>query len=298
MQKKLLLNRIRELSHPLQPQKVGHRVHLDGIDNIKCVTFDFYGTIFISSAESIDLNTNHEEDNNHLFKKAIKACGLTIEKKEAGEKGYKKYMQNFKNYADNKKKQGITYPEPDVRNILYDVLIQLKSKGIIKGEVTREAAALCVLELELRTNAVWPMPDLYSQLKSLKKSGYRLGIISNSQFYSPISFEALVGTNIAGAGFTEKLLKWSYRHGVKKPSLDIYRLFIDELPAYNLKAEEVLYVGNDLFKDVIPAKKLGMKTALFVGDRRSIRHKKSDLIRKQMPDIIIDELSQIEECVT
>src|SRR5699024_4883365 len=108
----------------------------------------------------------------------------------------------------------------------------------------------------------------------------------------------LVGTNIAGAGFTEKLLKWSYRHGVKKPSLDIYRLFIDELPAYNLKAEEVLYVGNDLFKDVIPAKKLGMKTALFVGDRRSIRHKKSDLIRKQMPDIIIDELSQIEECVT
>src|SRR5699024_5932461 len=138
MQKKLSLNRIRELCHPLQNQKVGHRVHLDGIDNIKCVTVDFYGTIITASAESIELNTNNEEENNHFFKKAIKACGLNIEKKEGGEKGYKKYMQNFKNYADNKKKQGITYPEPDVRNILYDVLIQLKSKGIIKGEVTRE----------------------------------------------------------------------------------------------------------------------------------------------------------------
>ncbi|HLR24913.1 MAG TPA: HAD hydrolase-like protein, partial [Fodinibius sp.] len=65
-----------------------------------------------------------------------------------------------------------------------------------------------------------------------------------------------------------------------------------------LQPEEILYVGNDIRKDVQPAKTLGMRTALYVGDRRSLRHQTGELDTDDYrPDLIIDDLRQIEECL-
>jgi len=297
MEKNVLLNHIKELTSPVYPEKPGHDIHLGAINNIKCVAFDFYGTMFISAAGDIGIDENRDEGNVLFFEEALKACNFKILDEQAGKTGIKEFNQTIERHTNEMKKQGVDFPEPDVRDIFYDVLTALKRKEVIEGEVTKDVATLFVVEFEFRSNTVWPLPDLLTHLVNLKKDGFALGIISNSQFYSTLSFEAMTGITVDKFGFVPDLQKWSYQYGVKKPSRSFYRLFVDELPQFKFQPEEVLYVGNDLNKDVIPAKHFGMKTALYVGDKHSIRHEEKDLIDKHFPDLIIDDLSQIKECL-
>jgi len=61
---------------------------------------------------------------------------------------------------------------------------------------------------------------------------------------------------------------------------------------------QVLYVGNDMKSDIIPAKKCGFKTALFAGDKRSLRTRGmgiNEILKNS--DNIITELSQIKVCI-
>jgi len=61
-----------------------------------------------------------------------------------------------------------------------------------------------------------------------------------------------------------------------------------------IPAASVLYVGNDMRNDILPAKAVGFKTALFAGDRRSLRPRKSDdCCRDLSPDLIVTDLQQL-----
>jgi putative hydrolase of the HAD superfamily len=56
----------------------------------------------------------------------------------------------------------------------------------------------------------------------------------------------------------------------------------------------VLYVGNDMLKDIHPARSVGFRTALFAGDRRSLRLRQEDSrCRKLSPDLIVTDLGQL-----
>jgi putative hydrolase of the HAD superfamily len=55
-------------------------------------------------------------------------------------------------------------------------------------------------------------------------------------------------------------------------------------------------VGNDMLKDIWPAARLGCKTALFAGDRRSLRLREDDeRCRELEPDLVVDDLSQLAQ---
>ena len=52
------------------------------------------------------------------------------------------------------------------------------------------------------------------------------------------------------------------------------------LDRYDVQAPEVLYVGNDILNDILkniwPAATVGWETALFAGDKRSLRLRTDD----------------------
>ena len=67
----------------------------------------------------------------------------------------------------------------------------------------------------------------------------------------------------------------------------------------NILPQEAVYVGNDMLNDVWAAKQIGMKTAWFVGDRRSARERSDDSrCAKLSPDLVITSLPQLLECLT
>lgn len=84
---------------------------------------------------------------------------------------------------------------------------------------------------------------------------YRLAAISDGQ-----TAYALPELNAVGlAGFFDPIIV-SGNFGYRKPDP---RLFVNALNAMGLEPSEVLFVGNDMYRDVYGAQRVGMKTVFF-----------------------------------
>lgn len=298
MNRDLLLNRIRTLTQPLEPISIQHPTKLQKLRDIRCIAFDFYGTMFISGVGDIGIDEDQRENSTTYFTESLKASGFKILNPDAGSKGRKFFEQKIKAHIAAARENGIDHPEPDVRAVWLEVLQELKAEECIAGAVTQSEAKRFGIEFEFRINNIWPVPQLDEVLSTLLEQEIQLGIISNSQFYTPIAFEAFLGKAPADYGFNPELLIWSFQTGYKKPSLDFYRLFIQAAEQEGLAPGQVLYVGNDIRKDIAPAKALGMKTALYTGDKRSIRHQTGELGQENFtPDVVVDDLPQLLQCL-
>lgn len=294
----VLKDRFVELSKELHPIPTETKPKLKQLPGIKAVIFDFYGTLFISGVGDIGVDDGSSDE--VLLTTAIEASGISVANSNAGKRGYEIYNRVVNNEIQEIKKTGIPYPEPDIRKVWREVLIRMYSEKLISTKITSDHVELMSVEFEARMNPVWPMSDLHETLNGIKERGCRLGIISNSQFYTPIAFEALAGKSIPEMGFENELLHWSFEESRKKPGVKFYELFLDKAKKHHpdLEPHNFLYVGNDMLKDVYPAEKVGMKTALFAGDKRSLKWRRDDKrCAKLQPDIVITELKQILNCI-
>ena len=66
------------------------------------------------------------------------------------------------------------------------------------------------------------MPYARETLSALCEKGFRLGIVSNAQFYTPLLLEAFFNTAIADLGFEPGLCSWSYSLREAKPSVKMF----------------------------------------------------------------------------
>lgn len=293
-----LCSRIRALTQPLSPISVNHSTKLATLSGIRCVAFDFYGTMFISGVGDIGVDEEQQTDSAGYFMEALRDTNFSFTDEQVGEKGIQLFHNTIDQMTANAKESGINYPEPDILSVWKAVLTDLQEQNMVRGETGEEAAARFCIEFEFRVNPVWPIPRLEELLSALLAADLQLGIISNSQFYTPITFEAFLEKEPGDFGFHPDLLVWSYEIGRKKPSVDFYRHFTDAIRKQDIAPEEVLYVGNDIQKDIAPAKKLGMRTALYVGDQRSIRHEPHQLEDPALsPELVIDDLHQLRKAL-
>lgn len=246
---------------------------------VRCLMFDIYGTLFASDAGDISLA---REDHPGTQALADLLARHSIEKEPAALLA--EFYAAVKADHDRSRKTGIDHPEVDIIQIWSTVL----------GTTDLEKVRAFALETEMIINPVYPMPRLKEFLGKCKDSGLLMGIVSNAQFYTPYLFHWFLEADLDTLGFAPDLIFYSYQYGRGKPSTFLYELAADQLGSRGIEPEAVLYVGNDMGKDILPSAAVGFQTALFAGDRRSLRLRKEDPeVRQCSPDIVITELEQI-----
>ena len=138
------------------------------------------------------------------------------------------------------------------------------------------------------------MPGLMETLEALRSREVLLGIISNAQFYTSYTIQALLGKTPEELGFQAEFCIWSFLEGEGKPSPALFVKLQQRLLKAGIYPQEVLYVGNDILKDIMPASSVGWKTALFAGDKRSLRLRREDQrVASVQADYVIDDLRQL-----
>lgn len=282
---------------PLTPVPTNAEPSLKKIEGIRFVIFDFYGTLFISGVGDIGIDEDSKDIKS--FQKALASCGLRSDPATA-EAGFTAYDRIVDKHCNLLLSEGFEIPEPVIENVWLDVFETLKNEDLIDKQPNLELARRFSVEFEIRMNPVWPMPSLDETIDSFRGEEFELGIISNSQFYTPLAFEALTERTMNEMGFNPSLLHWSYEENLKKPSLEFYKRFLRKLnnsfPAAT--PESILYTGNDMLKDIYPAATLGMRTALFAGDERSLKWREDDARCKDItPDLVVTELRQLKQCL-
>lgn len=138
-------------------------------------------------------------------------------------------------------------------------------------------------------------------LKALKAQNIKLGILSNAQFYTPIDLSLFVRDQDEELVdylelFEPELVFFSYENGVAKPNKMLYEKLFDALYELNALPSETVFIGNDLVADIQAATEIGMKTALFTGNRGStFMH---DLENKVFPDIVFSTFEELPSKIT
>lgn len=286
---------IRSLSRPLDPEATEETPRLRRLPGIRAVIFDVYGTLFISDSGDIGLTQDLERA--RPLREALEACDIELNSQAPA---YALRWQELIVHArDKAQAAGQPYPEVEIRELWRRFLEELRAEEIHNQDVSRDLVERVAIEYECRANPVWPMPELRPTLETLQDRRLKLGIVSNAQFYTPLLFSAFLHRSLLELGFASDLLHYSYEKRVGKPSTRLYQDLVENLrQRHGIQPTEALYIGNDLRNDIWPAQEVGLRTALFAGDQRSLRWRREDeRLRNVIPDLILTRLSQVLEAV-
>lgn len=279
---------------PLEPIATGVEPAISSFPT-KVVIFDIYGTLIISASGDVDKASYSSS----MIKKALNGGRFQIlmDSEEAFNDIYRDFNAYLFGHLSGTRRAGKPYPEINVLEVWQDTLVAAEKKGKIL--ITSESDInLFTFIFELESNPIWPMPDLKEVIHGLKSKGVTLGIVSNAQFYTPVIMNYLLNGSIENrydiTPFEKDLSVFSYKELRGKPDTFLFEKLVPELAKINVKPEEVIYVGNDMLKDVTTAEKVGFKTVLFAGDERSYRlHKNDKRVIGVSPDFVITELKQL-----
>ena len=284
---------IKQCCGPLEPRGTGVDPHLSILPGLRAVVFDIYGTLLISACGDIGIASDGETVPS--LAAALAAVQLPPSSAQAGVDAL---LQTISQHHEKARQQGIDYPEVDMVEVWREVLRGLGLQGPDGEEKQPVDIKRLAIEYEVRVNPTWPMPNVETTLTALRHQGLNLGLISNAQFFTIELFPALWGRSAEEMGIDPELQFYSYQHAQAKPALTLYELAAQAFASRGIRTDEVMYVGNDMLNDIMPAHQLGFRTGLFAGDARSLRPRPDDTrVQGIEPDVVLTDLSQLHEVI-
>ncbi len=281
---------IREHATALEPRPTIIVPRLDPIDDVRAVLFDVYGTLIISGCGDISLVGGTD---------SVAAFGPSLKDVQIEWLGTERVARDIFHQTIRNHQQRIAdespHPEVDILHVWHDAVAELANRDML-GELPAQIDwQQLAIGYEMRVNPVWPMPGLVECCEAIRKAGLALGIVSNAQFFTRDLFAGLCDRSLADLGFADELCFWSYQHLRAKPDTWLYQLAAEALVDRGIEPHQTLYIGNDMRNDVMPAAKVGFRTVLFAGDKRSLRLRKGDSsVAGVVPDRVVTNLDQLK----
>jgi len=286
----------------LRPIPTNTKLNTAKMSNIKCVIFDIYGTLLISNSGDIDKLALSPS----FILESFAQCGIRIissNPAEVAAEVTEEYKQTIDELKYEAGKKNIENPEIDIRDAWEIIIQSLYCRNLIDTPWVDEVTTLAIY-FETLSNKVYPMPFMKEIILWLYEKKIPLGVISNAQFYTPIIMNYFLDNGVDDENenikyFDPDLSVFSYQEKIGKPGVALYEKALAACEKkYKLKSDEILFVGNDMLKDIYPAQTSGMRTALFAGDARSLRLRQDDpRVSGIVPDRTIDSLEQIKEII-
>jgi putative hydrolase of the HAD superfamily len=236
---------------------------------IKAIIFDINGTL-------IDIRTNEWHDDVYrVLSNLLSYQGIQLKPEQVKSL----YFQIMK---EQRAAYGEQYPEFDAIDIFRRIIVshatdftrslsaeKLEQLPGLLAETHRAAS-----RLRLQT-----YPDVIEVVRQLHEN-YRLSIITDGQIAYAIPELNAVGLS----GYFNPIII-SEHFGYRKPDR---RLFMAALTDMGLNASEVVFVGNDMYRDVYGAQSLGIKTVFFKSNQGTQEKDgvKADYIIYNFPELL------------
>jgi putative hydrolase of the HAD superfamily len=203
----------------------------------KAIFFDLYGTL-------IDIRTDeHDPWVYSVLSKYLSYHSVNVTSEELKEAYFGRIEQHFE-------KSGEEYPEVDINEIFNEIMHQYGNKKYDEAAVSD--TALLFRSLTIRQFGLFPsVADTLTRLYE----NYNMAIISDAQW-------AFTEPEIEMLGLDQffRFIILSSRFGFKKPDVRLFELAMKNL---DVKPEESIYIGDVPQRDLVGAKRAGMKCILF-----------------------------------
>jgi len=231
---------------------------------IRGILFDLYGTL-------IDIET--DETKNSIYRGIahfLTYHGTYRHRQEVRDRYYR-IMKEQKELGGEK------YPEIDVESI-WNIFL---TEETVKGDHERQELALILAQLyrAISRKRLRLYPGVMSVLDALRPA-YRMALVSDAQPCYALPEIKAVGLD----GYFNPIVI-SARHGFRKPDK---RLFEKALTQMKLSPTEVICVGNDMYRDIYGATRLGIKSIFFDSNQGEKSHENTtpDYVVRRFEDVI------------
>jgi putative hydrolase of the HAD superfamily len=211
---------------------------------VKGIVFDINGTL-------IDINT--DEGNEQIYRSIshfLKYHGMMVSRNEVRE-GYYQIMK------EQRRAGGETYPEFDAVAVWREyIATRMDRHGVTMPKNKLAVLPLFLAELYrgISLNRLELYPEVREVLEELRPR-YQLAALSDAQ-----SAWALPEMRMVGIDSYFAPIVVSGDLGYRKPDPRIFALTLRRM---RLRPEEVVFVGNDMYRDINGARQAGMRTVFF-----------------------------------
>jgi FMN phosphatase YigB (HAD superfamily) len=301
-----------DLLWPAAPvvQSVKAKPHLKKLSDIRVVTFSIYGTLVTIAGG--DLYFVHPEKflMEMALDKTIQEFKMwkSMSRKPGKPSEYmsKLYAQDLDQVRIARSAGNERYPE--VRS---DELWQLVVRRLMKNEFEYDVPFYGPIEqfcekisffFHASLQGTGPEPHALEALTQLKKKNVTLGLIGDAQCFSTLQLARALAKQGKLMALSDVLdpdvAALSCEVGARKPSERLFRKLVGQLAPRDIAPNQVLHVGSNLPIDVIPARRLGFRTALYAGDKASVVADNDQLNDSTTrPDVLITDLRQISQVI-
>jgi FMN phosphatase YigB (HAD superfamily) len=301
----------RQLSWPSPPEVVPPkaRPYLVRLPNIRAVTWSAYGTLLAITGGELYF----EHPNQFVMEVAL---DKTVQEFKMWPSMSRKpgqpanYLQTIYSnlLAEQQLSQGGVDKNPE---IIADRLWESFIKKLIQKDYQIDAGFYGSLNefgqkvayfFHANLQATACYAGVVTALRHVVDSGLTQGLLADGQVFTTVQLQrglALQDPNVK----LEELMPsrfhvLSSQVGVRKPSLDLFRQALAVLGQQGISADQVLHIGSRILNDVAPARRVGMKTGLFAGDKSGLQATPEQLKDPATrPDVLLTNLEQIKEIV-
>jgi FMN phosphatase YigB (HAD superfamily) len=294
---------------PPEPDPPKARPHLVRLPEVRAVLWNTYGTLL--SISSGDLLFEHPKDfiMNVALDKTIQEFKMwgSMSRKPGQPADYMKqiYTQVL---TEQRAVPGSTEKYPEVAaDRLWEAIIKKLLQKDYKfdagffgslNEFSRKVAYF--FHASLQATACYP--GAAPAVQHIHENGLQQGLLGNGQCFTHVQLQRGLAAQdkevVLDKVLAKDLCLLSYELRARKPSERLYRKALDVLREQGLQPSQVLHVGSRVAKDLQPARRVGMRTALFAGDRASLEATPEQLKEPgSKPDVLLTELSQLKDVV-
>ncbi len=146
-------------------------------------------------------------------------------------------------------------------------------------------------------------PGSAETLRSIKDQGLIQGLLADGQCFTTVQLQRGLTAQDPALRLDEVIdsnrITLSCDVRGQKPSERLFRSALDPLREKGIEPGQVLHIGSRLTQDIVPARRLGMRTALFAGDKASLQATPEQMQKgsSSRPDVLLTELNQLTEVV-
>jgi FMN phosphatase YigB (HAD superfamily) len=145
-------------------------------------------------------------------------------------------------------------------------------------------------------------PGAAEALRHVHSRGLTQGLLADGQCFTTIQLQRGLTAQDAELRLEDVLdpdrITLSHEVRGRKPSERLFRAAVEPLLEHGLEPGQILHVGSRLALDIVPARRMHLRTALFAGDKASLQAPPDQLKEAAYrPDVMLTELNQLTEVV-
>jgi FMN phosphatase YigB (HAD superfamily) len=301
----------RDLAWPAPPtvERPKARPHLVRLPEVRAVTWSVYGTLLAISGGELYYEHPQKFVMDVALDKTIQEFKMwgSMSRKPGQPADY--LRQVYTNLLDEQRTvAGGTEKFPEVA---VDRLWEAFIKRLLQKEYQFDASFFGSLNEFSRKVAYFfhaslqgtaGYPEAAAALRQVADRGLTQGLLTDGQCFTLVQLQRGLAPPDSKRRLDDvldpELCVLSCEVRGRKPSERLFRQALYVLGQRGIEPGQVLHVGSRVAHDVVPARRLGMRTALFAGDKAALQATPDQLKEPaSRPDVLLTELIQIAEVV-